>query len=58
MNIESNHNHRFSECFKIICAITVDGGARHAHCGECDIAAFKVPIFPIDERYSHLYSPS
>jgi len=46
MNIESNHNHRFSECFKIICAITVVGGARHAHCEECDIAAFKVPIFP------------
>ena len=46
MTTDTKHNHNFNECWRIICPVTMNGGARHAHCGECDIAAFRVPIFP------------
>ena len=41
MTIATNHNHKFSECFRIICGITFHGGGDHAHCEGCGIADFK-----------------
>ena len=35
MTTEANHNHKFSECFRIICGITWHGGGDHAHCDVC-----------------------
>jgi hypothetical protein len=41
LTIATNHNHKFSECFRIICGITFHGGGDHAHCKVCGRADFK-----------------
>ena len=32
---DPKHECEFSECFRIICAITWHGGGNHTHCKEC-----------------------
>ena len=38
MNTIHKHDHQYSECFRIICAITWHGGGDHAHCKVCGVA--------------------